>query len=83
MVAVRLDPRLQGRVDPSDVLQEAYLEALRRLNDYLRGPEMPFYLWLRLVAGDRLARIHRHHLGAGMRDAARFDLGKVPAPAKT
>jgi RNA polymerase sigma-70 factor (ECF subfamily) len=71
MVAVRLDPRLQGRVDPSDVLQETYLEAATRLPDYLRDPGLPFHLWLRLVAGDRLAKLHRRHLGTQMRDADR------------
>jgi RNA polymerase sigma-70 factor (ECF subfamily) len=71
MVAVRLDPRLQGRLDPSDVLQEAYLEAVRRLGEYLDGPELPFHLWLRGLAGNRLAKAHRRHLGAQKRDAGR------------
>jgi RNA polymerase sigma-70 factor (ECF subfamily) len=81
MVAVRLDPRLQGRVDPSDVLQEAYLEAAARLGDYLRRPGLPFHLWLRLVAGDRLAKLHRSHLGTQMRSVAReVPLDLLPAP---
>jgi RNA polymerase sigma-70 factor (ECF subfamily) len=71
MVAVRLDQRLRGRVDPSDVLQETYLEAATRLPDYLRRPDLPFRLWLRLLAGDRLAKLHRHHLGTQMRAAGR------------
>jgi RNA polymerase sigma-70 factor (ECF subfamily) len=71
MVAVRLDPRLQGRLDPSDVLQEAYLEAAQRLGEYLGGPDLPFHLWLRGLAGNRLAKAHRRHLGAQKRDAAR------------
>jgi RNA polymerase sigma-70 factor (ECF subfamily) len=71
MVALRLDPRLQGRVDPSDVLQESYLEAVRQLADYLRNPVLPFFLWLRQLAGHRLYKLHRHHLGARMRDAGR------------
>jgi len=71
MVALRLDPRLQGRVDPSDVLQEAYLEAAQQLGDYLRNPTMPFFLWLRLLAAHRLGRTHRFHLGAQQRDAGR------------
>jgi RNA polymerase sigma-70 factor (ECF subfamily) len=71
MVAVRLDPRLQSRVDPSDVLQETYLEAANRLPAYLRDPGLPFHLWLRLVAGDRLAKLHRRHLGTQKRDADR------------
>jgi RNA polymerase sigma-70 factor (ECF subfamily) len=71
MVALRLDQRLQGRLDPSDVLQEAYLEAWSRLADYLREPSMPFFLWLRFLAGQKLVTLHRHHLGREMRDAGR------------
>ena len=54
MIKLRLDRRLQGRVDPSDVIQEAYLEVSRRLAEYLRDPSMPFFLWLRLVTGQKL-----------------------------
>ena len=71
MVRLRLDRRFQGRVDPSDVLQEAYLDVAQQLPHYLAKPEMPFYLWLRLATGQRLMRIHRQHLGAAMRDAGR------------
>jgi RNA polymerase sigma-70 factor (ECF subfamily) len=71
MVRLRLDRRLQGRVDPSDVLQEAYLDVAEQLPHYLGKPEMPFFLWLRLVTGQRLMRLHRQHLGAAMRDAGR------------
>ncbi len=70
MVALRLDRRLQGRLDPSDVLQEAYLDLARRLPDYAREPTMPFYLWLRFLTGQRLIDLHRQHLGTRMRDAA-------------
>src|SRR6516164_10381224 len=68
MVRLRLDRRLSGRVDASDVLQEAYLEAHKRLPEYSEK-EMPFFLWLRLVTGQKLIDVHRHHLGAKMRDA--------------
>ena len=71
MVRPRLDRRLQGRVDSSDVLQEAYLDLADRLPDYARDRPMPTYLWLRLVTGQRLAQVHRRHLGAAMRDAGR------------
>jgi RNA polymerase sigma-70 factor (ECF subfamily) len=71
MVALRLDPRLQGRIDPSDVLQETYIEAARQLSDYLRDPAVPFFLWLRQLAGHRLFKLHRSHLGAQMRAAGR------------
>jgi RNA polymerase sigma-70 factor (ECF subfamily) len=71
MVALRLDRRLQGRVDPSDIIQEACLDAARRLPEYQKGPTMPFFLWLRLLAGQRLMDEHRKHLGAAARDAGR------------
>jgi RNA polymerase sigma-70 factor, ECF subfamily len=71
MVAFRMDQRLQGRVDPLDVVQEAYLEASEHRADYLRRPTMPFLLWLRGIAGNKLRELHRHHLGTQMRDAGR------------
>src|SRR5687767_187110 len=81
MVALRLDWRVQGRVDPSDVIQEAQLEAARRLDEYLDNPTMPFFLWLRLITGQKLAQLHRHHLGAKMRDAGReVSLHREPLP---
>jgi RNA polymerase sigma-70 factor (ECF subfamily) len=69
MVRLRLDRRLQGRIDPSDVLQEAYLDVSRRVAEYLAHPPAPFFLWLRFLTGQRLLAIHRRHLGAQMRDA--------------
>jgi RNA polymerase sigma-70 factor (ECF subfamily) len=69
MVQLRLDRRLQGRVDASDVLQEAYLDVARRAADYAANPTMPFFLWLRWLTGQRLLMVHRQHLGAKMRDA--------------
>jgi RNA polymerase sigma-70 factor (ECF subfamily) len=71
MVRLRLDPRLQGRLDASDVLQEAYLEATRRLAEYLRDPKMPFFLWLRYLTGQKLLELRRRHLGTQGRDAGR------------
>jgi RNA polymerase sigma-70 factor (ECF subfamily) len=68
MVKLRLDRRLQGRVDPSDVLQEAYLDVATRIREYAANPSMPFFLWLRFLAGQRLQVIHRRHLGTKMRD---------------
>jgi RNA polymerase sigma-70 factor (ECF subfamily) len=71
LVALRMDPRVHGRLDASDVLQETYLEAARRLADYLQQPEMPFFLWLRFLALQQLLIAHRRHLGFKMRDAGR------------
>jgi RNA polymerase sigma-70 factor, ECF subfamily len=84
MVAFRMDPRLHGRVDPSDIVQEASVEAWRRLADYLAHPAAPFFLWLRGVAGNKLREAHRHHLGAEMRDARReVALHRGAAPETT
>src|SRR5438132_765125 len=72
MVAFRLDPRLRGRVDAADVVQEAYLQAAAHRHDYLRlQPPVPLFLWLRGVVRHKLLEVHRHHLGTRMRDAAR------------
>jgi RNA polymerase sigma-70 factor (ECF subfamily) len=70
-VSFRLDPRLQGRVDPSDVVQDVCLEAWQHLGSYVNQPDTPFFLWLRAVAGHKLGDLHRQHLGAQMRDARR------------
>jgi RNA polymerase sigma-70 factor (ECF subfamily) len=71
MVSLRLDRRLAGRIDPSDVLQEAFLAATLQLKDFAAERSMPVFLWLRLVAGQKLAGLHRHHLGKQMRAAGR------------
>jgi RNA polymerase sigma-70 factor, ECF subfamily len=69
MVDLRLDRRLQARIDASDVIQDAYVEVARRLDEYLSQPSYPLFLWLRLIVGERLLKLHRHHLGTQMRDA--------------
>ena len=69
MVQLRLDRRLQGRVDPSDVLQDAFLDVTRRAPEYLANPSMPPYLWLRFLTEQRLVALHRHHLKAKIREA--------------
>src|SRR6185312_9947512 len=71
MVAVRIDRRLAARVDPSDVVQEALLDAAQGLSDYLRRPPLPFYPWLRQLAWDRLIELHRRHLHAQRRSVKR------------
>jgi RNA polymerase sigma-70 factor (ECF subfamily) len=62
MVQFRLDRRLAGRVSASDVLQEAYIDALKRAEHFFEKPDQSFYGWLRLVVGQRLADVHREHL---------------------
>jgi RNA polymerase sigma-70 factor (ECF subfamily) len=71
MIDFRLDARLLGRVSASDVLQESYIDALKRLPHYQADPGMPFFLWLRWVTMQRLVEVHRQHIGAQMRDAGR------------
>jgi RNA polymerase sigma-70 factor (ECF subfamily) len=71
MVRLRLDRRLSGRIDASDVLQDAYLDIARRFPEYAAAPTVPFYIWLRSLTGQRLVDLHRRHLGAEMRDAGR------------
>lgn len=71
MVQFRLDRRLQGRIDPSDVLQEAYLEVARSFADYSSNPQISLFSWMRFVTGRKLQALHRRHLGVQARDAGR------------
>jgi RNA polymerase sigma-70 factor (ECF subfamily) len=81
MVELRMDARLQGRLDASDVLQDAFLDAATQLDNYLRDPEMPAFLWLRLVVSQRLSIYHRRHVGAKMRDVGQeVSLYRDPLP---
>ena len=68
---MRIDQRLRGRIDPSDVIQEALLEATSRLESYQRQSSMPFFLWLRFLTLQKLLVLHRRHLGTQKRDATR------------
>jgi RNA polymerase sigma-70 factor (ECF subfamily) len=84
MVRLRLDRRLLGRVDPSDVLQEAYIEVSHRAGEYLANPTMSPFLWLRFLTAQRMAILHRKHLGVQMRDAGReLSLHRGPYPQAT
>jgi RNA polymerase sigma-70 factor, ECF subfamily len=69
MLRLRLDGRLRGRIDLSDVLQETYLEVARRAREYVGQATLPPFLWLRLMTGQTLQALHRHHLKVHMRDA--------------
>jgi RNA polymerase sigma-70 factor (ECF subfamily) len=81
MVELRMDARLQGRVDASDVVQDAFLDAAANLDWYLQGSELPPFLWLRLVVNQRISRYHRQHLGTKMRDAGQeVSLYRNPLP---
>lgn len=76
-IALRIDRRIAARVDASDVLQETYMEAFRRLPNYLRQEGMPFYLWLHWIAREKVLALHRRHLGAGKR-AVRYEVPLMP-----
>src|SRR6266478_86597 len=69
MVRLRMDRRLQGRVDPGDVVQDAYLAVRGKFPKYSADSPLPFFLWLRLEVGQKLVDLHRFHLGTKMRDA--------------
>jgi RNA polymerase sigma-70 factor (ECF subfamily) len=69
MVMLRIDARVRGRLDASDIVQESFLEAWQRLGEYLRDRKTPFFLWLRFLTGQKLVTLHRRHLGARMRNA--------------
>lgn len=71
VIDFRLDYRLGGRVSQSDVLQETYVRAAQRIESYLKKPDMPFFVWLRLEANQRMHEIHRFHFGAEKRDIRR------------
>ncbi len=79
MVRLRMDTRMAARVDPSDVLQEAYLDAARQVQSYLRQPRVAFYVWLRGLTWQRLLNLQRDHLGAQRRAVAR----ELPLPAES
>jgi RNA polymerase sigma-70 factor (ECF subfamily) len=82
MVELRLDRRLRGRVDPSDVLQEAFIDLAKRLERYTEFDDLPFYLWLRMITGQRLQDFHRKHLLAAKRDVRQeVNLNRNSIPA--
>jgi RNA polymerase sigma-70 factor (ECF subfamily) len=84
VIAFRMDRRLGGRIDAADVIQEAYLTATARFPEYLSDTTMPFLLWLRFIAVQKLAELHRYHLGTKARDASReVSLDNSPLPAAT
>jgi RNA polymerase sigma-70 factor (ECF subfamily) len=81
VVSLRLDPRLRGRIDPADVLQETYLEVSRRIGEYARRPSVSAFVWLRSLATQKLVDLMRHHLGVKARAAGReFSIDNHAAP---
>ncbi len=76
-IAMRMDRRVAARVDASDILQETYLEAFKRLPRYLQQEKMPFYIWLHWIAREKVLGLHRRHLGADKR-AVRHEVQLMP-----
>ncbi len=78
LIRMRLDKKIQRRVDASDIVQEVMIEASRRLQDYLENPAMPFHLWIRHIARDRIIDAHRRHRGSAKRSVDREQAMVVP-----
>src|SRR5215468_3071557 len=70
-VEARLDPAVRARLDPSDVVQEAQLEVARRMDEFLERRPMPFHLWVRKTAYERLLNHHRAHRASARRSVRR------------
>ncbi|MEM6365530.1 MAG: sigma-70 family RNA polymerase sigma factor [Planctomycetota bacterium] len=84
MVRLRLDARMQARVDASDVIQDAFVEAWKKLPQFLSEPKMTFFLWLRSITTNKLMALHRFHLGTEQRSAGReVSLFRGAIPAST
>lgn len=85
----RLDPRLAGRVGADDVIQDAFLDVSRRMDEYLAQrrdgstSRLPFFLWVRLLTQQVIARLHREHLGALKRDVGREQRAASPSLGST
>lgn len=71
MIRLRMDPRMRGRIDPSDVIQETLVAASQRLPRYATERPLPFYPWLRQIAWEKLVHLHDRHLRASKRSVAR------------
>jgi len=83
MIAVRMDARLSSRVDPSDVVQETFAEAARKLPEYAAQLRAPFYLWLRQLAWRRLLDLSRRHIVARCRSVKGQAQGGLPLAVKS
>src|SRR6186713_803191 len=79
MVQLRLDQKIQRRIDVSDVVQDVLVEANRRLQDYLANPIMPYHLWLWQIAQDRIIDAHRRHRASAKRSVDKERALAVPA----
>ncbi len=84
IINFRMDPRLRGRLDADDIVQESFIEATQRFQDFVDNQEMPFFLWLRFITIQKLFQLHRKHLGVKSRDAGReVSIFAAPSPQAT
>jgi len=84
IVQFRMNPRLRGRLDADDIVQDAFIEATSRFQDFVDNQEMPFFLWLRFITVQKLQQKHRHHLGVQARSAGReISIYSKPQPQAT
>jgi RNA polymerase sigma-70 factor (ECF subfamily) len=68
LARVQIGRRLQGKVDASDVVQEAFLGAYRDFPQFRGTTEKEFLAWLRQVLASLLANLVRHYQGTQRRD---------------
>ena len=84
IVKFRMDSRLRSRLDADDVIQDAFIEATQRFDDYVNHQDMPFFLWLRFITVQKLLQMHRRHLGVQARNANReISIFAKPQPQAT
>lgn len=79
MISVRLDQRLTGRIDPADVLQDAFIDVIKKLPQYDQDRQIPLYIWMRTIVQERIVATHRLHLNTEKRDA-RLERDRAHAP---
>ena len=79
LVEMRLDRKVQQRVDVSDVVQDVLVEASGRLQKYLDDPVMAFHLWIRQIAWDRIIDTYRRHRVSAKRNMDREQPIAVPS----
>ena len=84
MIDARMHSQLRGRIDSSDIIQDAFIDATKRLAEYIENPAVPFYIWLRSLTSQRLAIAHRQNIGTQARDARREEpIFSKPLPDAT
>jgi RNA polymerase sigma-70 factor (ECF subfamily) len=68
LARTQLGRRLQGKVDPLDVVQETFLEAHRDFAQFRGTTEAEFARWLRQALATNLANLLRRYYGTQSRD---------------